>query len=278
MKKRIGLFVVVLVVLAVTGLTANAQNLLFLSHYDGNTDHGGRDADIAVGSDDVLSNGGVISATSKFGAGSLDPSGNSVGNNTPYDVAGNFNVDAGTVDMWVKMDDWADTAEAIDTNGAHFLSIWNTPSWWGAIYMRNVDGKLSFAVSHDPGGASYYDYETSVLNVDTDWHHVAFEWDFTAGQIAVYLDGVSQALSLNPASNAAIAPYNGTWGAPFEIGTLQGGYNPLPGLVDEVRIMDGPAYGFQDFAPETAPYIPEPATLALLGLGGLFARRRFRKS
>ena len=50
------------------------NHTLFLCHFDGDTS-GGRDADWGRGGTEVLFDAGAISATAKYGAGSLDTSG-----------------------------------------------------------------------------------------------------------------------------------------------------------------------------------------------------------
>jgi hypothetical protein len=218
---------------------------LFLAHYDGTTGNSGRDADLASGSTAMVGSGGQIVATAKFGNGSLDVSGNTLGSQTRYDVVGNFNNNTGTVDMWVQTENWGQQA---DVNGASLLTIWNSPAWSGAIYMRVVDAKLAFLLS-DAFGANWWEYETAVLTVDSAWHHVAFDWDFPAGQIGVYLDGVPQALT-QVGGGWSIDAYNGTWGAPFEVGTMQGGYNAWRGQIDELRVSSLDRYQGQAFTPQ----------------------------
>ena len=105
------------------------------------------------------------------------------------------------------------------------------------------------------------------------WINVAMtsEWDGTTSNLKLYVDGL-----LRATASSANQYYGNGGGEAYAIGT---GTSPwaserfIQGQMDEVRIYDEAldATGIKD-----ASGIPEPATIALLGLGGLALIRRKR--
>jgi hypothetical protein len=100
------------------------------------------------------------------------------------------------------------------------------------------------------------------------WHNIIYAYDYAVQENRMYIDGV-----LRATSNKGPA-YSGWWAATtdqFGIGTDNGtnGYN---GFIDDAMIFYGAADA-QD-AYEIYIHTPEPATMALLGLGAVVLRRR----
>jgi hypothetical protein len=111
------------------------------------------------------------------------------------------------------------------------------------------------------------------------WHHIVVTVDPVAG-VKAYEDGVQK--------------YSGTNGQNHQnnmvVSAIAGGYsthNAGPtsssnmdwyGLIDEVWLCNGVASQAQVLELMTYNSLPEPATLALLGLGALSLRRRRRKT
>jgi hypothetical protein len=243
----------------------------FLAHFDSNSYDIGADridADYAVGSALGNSLGGDISTSQfKFADGSYD-----VGGSLQFDTAGNFNVSAGTIEMWFKSDLWADN----QFNG--FFGTFG--SGQPDIRMQKTNAQRIEAYMYN-GGKIWYVETPANLVVDTNWHHLAWDWDLSTNTSALYLDGVVVSNNLTgnftPTSDL---DYLGSVPAKFQVGAVGAGSAQFQGFIDELRISNVALYNGADFSGNlpTAPYpIPEPASLGLLGLLGASLMSRCRR-
>jgi hypothetical protein len=128
------------------------------------------------------------------------------------------------------------------------------------------------------------------LAVDANtWHHVAATWDGRYWKL--YVDGTLDATKDWTASFTSPVPGTGNEVLPRydsiqraaigaainSTGAVTGGFN---GLIDDVQLYDGAltAADIQYLDSNPGAALPEPATLSLLGLGGLAALLRRRKA
>lgn len=96
---------------------------------------------------------------------------------------------------------------------------------------------------------------------DNEWHHIAGVYDGT--QYTLYIDGVQDGPSVLASGPIA------AWSDPLTFGARSTKY--FDGWIDDVRIFDDAQTQAQ--IQEWAG-VPEPMTIAILGLGGLLIRRR----
>lgn len=160
-----------------------------------------------------------------------------------------------SVALWFKSDRWTtlhDNYNGIISKRDDFFTSLD----WEIYYDGNHDEIRTMTNN------SYALFQHDDINPSLNtWHHLAFTKSGTTANI--YIDGILKSTDL---TNAII-----TTNATLRIGTI--GLDRLnqafDGYLDDVRIYDN-ALTQQ----EISQIIPEPATICLLGLAGLFVNRK----
>jgi hypothetical protein len=249
---------------------------LFLNHFDAPLGSGAGAADYAAGDPNQQigspngPGGTIVSSPAKFGAGSLD---RTTGGRIEYQTTGNYNINVGTVEMWINS-----TVMSTDTG---FRGLWGTDTSTGndiRMYLYNTGSGRTLG-GYMLGGAPFWEIEQPVpvgLLTDNTWHHVAWSWDLAAGTTATWWDGqllrnTPDAGTVNPRALTATL---------MHIGENQAGSATWPGYIDEFRISDAVMYNMNgNFTPPNAPFVvPEPASIGLLMTGMLLLARRPRRA
>ena len=190
--------------------------------------------------------------------------------NTSDPMAVALNSAEGTMEFWFKPD-WDPTGEQFDRRG--IFSIQGGGGWKGShffILAKPTDGDWVdpngyWAVDHYRQDDSYAGFNfTGNQNLIQDWNHLAYVWDATGNRL--YSNGVKIG---ETASLLEWAPDTYLFLGSFQTFS---GYD-ADGTYDSLAVYDTAIYtGDQIQVPDAE--IPVPATLALLGLGGVFLRRR----
>ena len=117
-------------------------------------------------------------------------------------------------------------------------------------------------------GYTWWSNFDETIGARDEWGHVAITFDAAAGTESIYVNGVLMAAY----SSTAVLPIDTIAGidsfAIYSNGSA-GSWNSFHGKMDDFRIYDNALS-----AAEVAALVPEPTTIALLGLGGLALIRR----
>ncbi len=247
----------------------------FLNHFDVgdplNNGAGAADYAAGVAAQQIgppLGPGGSIVAGGKFGNALNRPSGR-----VEYQTAGNYNVNKGTIEMFVK-------GPGVTSGG--FLGLWGTDTSSGngdiRMYIYDTGAGRTLGAYQNGAGGSFWEIEQAIPAAaldDTNWHHLAWAFDAAAGVTATWWDGQ---LLRNTPDAGTVNPRTSFTGTLMHIGENQTGSATWPGLIDEVRISDTVVYNTTTnlTVPTSAFVVPEPATLGMIGglLTTLIRRRR----
>ncbi|MCJ7730035.1 MAG: LamG domain-containing protein [Sedimentisphaerales bacterium] len=258
MKKLITICVVVGLLLIVSANVKGAMDPCLLLHFDGTDGQTTTVDSSGQGHSISLFNGAKLDTSTKApvvgGTASLLLDGsNDYGtllSSPDWDIFAS-NTDSWTTDFYVKHD-------TLPGNQV-YLSRWEPPRW-----LMSYEGGLelwgNFGPVLSPAGAIS----------DSEWHWIAF--CKVGDKYALYKDGQQ----VNYTQNSGTATIN----APLYIGCYLESAGFFDGHMDELRIFHAnvfdanPSSGLTD----TIIYIPEPATIGLLGLGALSLLRRKRRA
>lgn len=251
------------------GLFPLRATTLFLHHFDDPGNAG--PASYSVGSPTQTGTGGTIVSGDQFG--------NALNRGTgtvQYATAGNFNVNLGTIEMWIK---------GSGVTGGGFVGLWGTDTSSGAgdirMYIYDTGADRTLVAYQLGGGGSFWEIEQAIpvaLLDSTNWHHVVWAFDTAAGKTATWWDGQ---LLRNTPDAGTVNPRTAFTGTRMNIGANQSGNAIFPGFIDEFRISDSIVYDMnQDFVRPSAPFdtaTPEPTSVLLVASGVALTRLRRRR-
>jgi hypothetical protein len=268
MKKQKLLLLVVTIAIIFLAASANAELIGWWNFDMDDAGAGGvRDYATENGSHNgTISGSGVYSTdvpTAIGGGHSLDltVTGSSVTIDTFLDGASDDDLDTGaalSISLWVKgWDSTSGTSRIIDKRASK-----------SGYQIKAGANNLATLGTFNTSEAEFRSKSTTNVAGNRDWTHYAATFDGTTGVQKVYVDGVLEVTT--------------TTANPIEIKANTKNLIMCDGveaLIDDVSIWNI-ALTSTDVAMlangTVATTIPEPATLALLGLGGLLLRRKRR--
>lgn len=172
-----------------------------------------------------------------------------------------------SVSFWMKTDAAGPQGASQWYNGLGLVDAerGGVTSDWGLSFMN---GKVGFGI-----GLPDTTITTATTVNDNQWHLINATWQMNTGTMSLYLDGLLSASKVVTASkNTTRAGQN-----LLAIGGLATGINWFTGSIADVQVFDTVLTAAQVREIKNTNVLPEPSSLALLGLAGLaglVARRR----
>lgn len=236
------------------------SNVMQLAHYrldgNGNNDFGHNPLDQTVGAPAYT--GGVFgSALSLDGDGSVQQDFLKTSVDATVDIRP---TDSAAISVWVNVNDPVGGGEVISL-GDHF-----------GIRV-NANGTVHWFQDSNPTGNGWTGMTTSATVNDGEWHHLVAQK--LPDRLELWIDGV---LAPEFASISDPIDYNGL-GQMLFVGAHGNGSTGIDfgGMIDEVQVFKGNLTAEQINNLRVTNVIPEPGTIALLGLAGvMLAGRRQR--
>ena len=181
------------------------------------------------------------------------------GNDTSLDITG-----SGSVSAWVQVDSWNG-----DISWNRIVSKGGVEGGYELMRGAGADKDgIRFGV-YASGAVPYVDGNVDIVT-DGQWHLVTGVYDNPTGVVSLYIDGVlDNSATFTP--GITITPNDKHVFINGLDGELTIGKRHIDGRVDDVRLYDRALS-----ATDVQALVPEPATIALLGLGsfGLLRRRK----
>ena len=203
------------------------------------------------------------------GSGDIDRVKIRVDPNTPIDVGADF-----TLEWWMK-------ANAQDNTG---LASCGTETGWSTgniLFDRDVyfagdngdygvalhGGRIAFGVSRGSSGTTLCG---TTIVANGNWHHIAVTRASSTGQLAIYVDGVRDALGTGPTGDVSYRngrstsfpntdPYLVIGAEKTDEGSQYPSYR---GIMDEIRLSNNIRYA-SNFTPSGSPFTPDANTVGL---------------
>lgn len=228
---------------ALTELTADSTTT-FLAHYNGNFDAtNSSGATISPTQADT----GITFLAGLFGQGAYIN--NNSGDTLTYSTANNFNWNEGTVEFWIKPNDWDPAAstnilkffEIDDASSGNIFQIgrYYQPSTGGYIYFNTANSSGQgcegfWEVNSADSSAKLKEPNVSQSWGQGTWHHIAVTWKHSnPAEIKLYVDAklIQSKIASTGCAGASTLP-------DMRIGNSYQNNAQMGGIIDELRITN----------------------------------------